>query len=155
MAVLLIQAFPKQGLGWVVVVVGPFGLGVFQAALLRRCLPVWAVVLWPLATAAGMPLSTGVFGWFLYPLLGLGFGLAQSGLLAAGGFRRWLLWPVISGASWFSALMAWGLGLRKVFPQDTTDRDTDGLTWVWVVFVYALGTGLALRWMGRRPTPAS
>jgi hypothetical protein len=147
MAVLLIQAFPKQGLGWLVVA-GPCGLGLFQAALLRRCLPVWVVVLWPLATAAGFPLSTKVFGWFLYPLLGLGFGLVQSGLLAAGGFRRWILWPVISGASWFSALMVWELGLRNVFPQDPA-------AWVWVVFAYALGTGLALRWMGRRPRSGS
>jgi hypothetical protein len=147
MAVMLIQAFPRQGLGWVVVA-GPFGLGVIQAAVLSRSLPVWAVVLWPLATAAGFPLSTMVFGWFLYPLLGLGFGLVQSGLLAAGGFRRWLLWPVISGASWFSALMASELALGNGFKQDPT-------AWVWVVFVYALGTGLALRWMGRRPIPGS
>jgi hypothetical protein len=150
MAVLLIQAFPSQGLAWVVVG-GPFGLGVFQATVLRRLLPFWAVILWPLATASGFVLSMP-FAWFLYHFLGLGFGLGQAGLLAAGGIRGWLLWPVISGASWFSGLMTWGLGIRKVFPQDPTDRATDGLTWVWVLLVYALGTGLALRWMGRRPT---
>jgi hypothetical protein len=102
LAMLLIQVFPKQGLGWVV---------------------------------GAAPFS-------------LGFGLAQSGLLAAGGFHRWLPWPVISGASWFSALMAWEWGLRTFFTQEPT-------AWAWVVLAYALGTGLALHWMGRRPMPES
>lgn len=153
MVVLLIQMFPSQGLAWVVVG-GPFVLGVFQAAVLRRWLPIWAVILWPLATESGHLLSMR-FGWFVYYFLGLGFGLGQAGLLAAAGFRGWLLWPVISGASWLLPLMIWSLGIRTIIPHESTERDTEGLTWVWVLWVYALGTGLALRWMARRPVPGS
>jgi len=71
------------------------------------------------------------------------------------GMAVLLLWPVISGASWLSALMIWSLGIRTIFPHESIERDTEGLTWVWVLWVYALGTGLALRWMARRPVPGS
>lgn len=148
-ALLLRLVDPQQAPGWMIAL-GPFGLGLVQAAVLYRRLPLWAALLWPLATALGFTLST-VLVWFMYLGLGAGFGLCQAGLLAAGRVRGCFLWPMISGASWLSGLAAWGLFERARSTLGDSGRPSPGVALAVVVLPYALGTGLAWRWMGRRP----
>lgn len=152
-AVVLAGAFSKQGLAWIVAV-GPFCLGVAQAAVLWRRLPVWAAVLWPFATATGGAVST-VFIWFMYHLLGLCLGVCQAGLLGAGRFRAWFLWPLVSGLSWGLALQGWFLITSLSSASTGVNTVSHGVGWVLVLVCYSISTGLALQWMGRRPAAAA
>jgi hypothetical protein len=149
----LVEAFSKQGLAWIVVV-GPFCLGVAQAAMLWRRLPVWAAVLWPMATAMGWVAST-VFAWFMYHLLGLCLGVCQAGLLGVGRFRGWFLWPLVSGLSWGLALQGWFLITSLSSTSTVVNTVSHGVGWVLALVCYSISTGLALKWMGRRPATAA
>lgn len=146
-------AHPKDGLAWVVLVWGPWGLGLAQAVALWRRLPTWAVALWPVATGLGFVLSMAL-AWFTYVAMGLCLGLCQAALLAAGRFRGGWLWPLASGLSWGSALLAWGSIAPYLAPSHPQAGSIDPLGYAQSVLVYALGTGWALRWMARRPAQA-
>lgn len=96
--------------------------------LSRRVRWVW---LWPVCAALGAVL-TFVVNWYFPTLLGLVIGLLQWPLLAAGQFRRTLLWPLFGGAAWAGALFAG-----------------------WSVLAPLLGTSLAQPPHGPEPLPAS
>jgi hypothetical protein len=149
--VLVAEAYSKEGLSWVVVC-GPSCLGLVQAAVLWRHLPVWVAILWPVATTFGGILSVG-FGWFLYLGVGLCVGVCQAGLLAAARFRWWFLWPVISGLSWLLAVIV-SLALPLVLPTPTGSDGPTLLSCAVGLVGHAFSTGLALQWMGRRPATA-
>lgn len=144
---LLNVAVPDKGPGWAIAM-GPLGLGLAQAAVLGRRLPVWARILWPLATALGFALST-VFVWFMHAALGLCLGICQAGLLAAGRFRGWLLWPLVSGASWLSVLSASAFVAGAIEAMTGNRGAHNRFVVVLPLLGHALGTGAALRWMGR------
>lgn len=150
-ALVLVGMDPRTGPSWVFSV-GPFALGLAQATVLYRRLPLWAALLWPLVTTLGFALSM-VFVWFIYIALGGCFGLCQAGLLAAGRVRGWFLWPMISGASWWAGLAAWVLFERARAMLGDAGPPCHGLAVAVVLLPYALGTGLALRWMDRRSAP--
>lgn len=148
-AAVLVEAYPKQGLAWVVVV-GPLCLGSAQAAALWRSLPIWGTVLWPVATALGGIVSMSS-AWFMYWLMGLGFGGFQAGLLRAGHFRGWFLWPLVSGLSWGCALLASSMISPMISGSPGPNAVSNRVGWVLVLVCYSVSTGLALHWMGRRP----
>lgn len=134
---------------------GPFALGLAQATVLYRRLPLWSTLLWPFATALGFKLSM-VLVWFMFFALGGCFGLCQAGLLAAGRFRGWFLWPMISAFSWLV-----GVALTMIFEKlhaifTPTPRPAYEVVLLLMLLPYALGTGMALHfWMGRPPPPTA
>lgn len=133
---------------------GPLGLGIAQATALHRRLPIWALILWPLATACGF-VSSMILGWFTYFGFGFFSGVFQTGLLAAGRFRFFWLWPWISGGVWLLAF----LGYLAIIEGSKLSLSVSagllgGLVFSMTLLVYALLTGLALRWMDRRTAPA-
>ena len=107
-------------------------------------------VLWPVATAFGGVVSM-LFVWFMYHLLGLCLGVCQAGLLRAGRFRGWFLWPLVSGLSWVIALQPWFMITSATSTSTGANAVSHGVGWVLVLVCYSISTGLALRWMGRRP----
>jgi hypothetical protein len=134
---------------------GPFALGLAQATVLYRRLPLWATLLWPFATALGFKLSM-VLVWFIFFALGGCFGLCQAGLLAAGRVRGWFLWPIISGASWVVGLVALMLLEKARVTFSDSDRPSPDFALLIMLLPYAFGTGMALHfWMGRPPPPTT
>lgn len=81
----------------------PLAIGAVQWVFLRRDLGWWGG-LWLPASLLGLFISFLGIWWFL-PVIGAGMGIAQSPILAVGGFRRWWAWVPASAAGWFGGMI--------------------------------------------------